>query len=128
MTVRRTIMEVNLSSDQNAATEWQLGAIGFQVANNNAITAGVGSLLTPVTDASDEAWFLWAPLTNKHAFATAAGFDSNGGRTFMIDSKAQRRLQDGQSLALVVENASATTGLIISVTFSMLIGFGLKHG
>ena len=126
-TIRRTIMQLHVNTDQSAASETQIGAVGMHVANDNAIAAGVGSLLGPVTDADDEAWFLWAPIAQVFSVITAVGIIDPSGQLYHIDSKAQRRVQLGQSAVVVVENSHAAFGMNVIVNFSLLVGFGLKR-
>jgi len=71
-TVRRTRGGVFVSSDQGAAVELQTGAFGAIIVSDTAVAAGVASLPDPVTDASDDGWFVWVPFTQ----ISAAG---NGG-------------------------------------------------
>ena len=126
-TIRRTIVDMYISSDQVAGTEFQIGAVGMHIANDAAIAAGVASLLAPVTDSDDEAWYLWAPIGQSTRVATAVGFDGVFGFRYVVDSKAQRRLQSGQSAALIIQNTHATNAFDATVSISTLVGFGLKR-
>ncbi len=127
VTVRRSIVSMNIRSDQAAATELQVGALGMHVANDNAIAAGAASLLGPSTDRSDDAWFLWAPIMQAYVFGSAVGFENAGGRLYSVDSRAQRRIQEGQSIAVMVENAHATHAFSILLGISVLAGAGLRR-
>ncbi len=126
-TIRRTILHLSVSSDQDAADELQIGCVGMFVANDNAIATGIGALLQPAADEDDEAWFLWSPFAQELRFQSGTGLNPNFATTYVIDSKAQRKVQLGQSAVLVVENTHATFGFNVMASFSLLVGFGLKR-
>ncbi len=56
----------------------------------------------PVTDASDDGWFVWEPFWQRGADSIAATNPQ-----YMFDSKAMRTVQEGFQIAVIVENASA---------------------
>ena len=118
---------MRIFSDQQAATEDQLGAVGMHIANNNAVTAGAASLLGPVTDQNDDAWFLWHPIVQRFRFLTASGFDGSDGHLYLIDSRAQRKLQEGESAVLMIENSSGLFGMSVTFGLSCLFGAGLER-
>ena len=127
LTVRRTIIQVHVATDQLAASEEQVGAIGMLVVTDTAAAAGVASIPGPSTDASDDTWFLHKFFANTFRFGSAVGFDSIGGLSFEVDSRGQRKLPAGKVLALVVENASAAQGFVIRTGVSILTGTGLER-
>ena len=116
-TVRRTRGMVMIQSDQTAADELQFGALGFVVVNDIAAGVGATAIPGPVTDDDDDGWFVWQPVLGS--------FDSGIEKTqvYQWDSKAMRRIEEGFQVAVMFENASATTGLQVSVAFSMLTSF-----
>ena len=123
-TVRRSLVEFHVQSDQAAAQEDQFGAIGIMIASDAAVAAGAASLLGPVTDASDDVWLLW------YGFVQRGGSDAtpdSPGQVRFVDSRGQRRLQEGQQAVLMVENASAAFVLKISFAASVLFGSGLQR-
>ena len=95
------------------------GAVGAFVANDTAIAAGVASLLDPVTDVGDDAWFWYQSF---HGGGTtepgSAGRDS--GQVIQIDSKAMRRVDTGFSQVFVVANASATIDFSVAISARIL--------
>ena len=120
-TVRRTRGQLLVFSDQGANQELQSGAFGAIVVNDLALAAGVASIPGPVTDESDDGWFVWQP------FGTLSAASGTGGNTipvpalnFEYDSKAMRKVEEGFGIAFMVENSSATLGLQIWDSFSML--------
>ncbi len=57
-TVVRTHLEVLFQSDQVAATETQLGAIGLCVVSDQAAAIGITAVPTPDTDLASDLWYL----------------------------------------------------------------------
>ena len=95
------------------------GAIGAFVANDTAIVAGVASLLDPVTDVEDDAWFWYQSFHGGgNADPGSAGADSS--QVMEIDSKAMRRVVSGFSVVFVVANSSATTAFAVALSVRVL--------
>jgi len=124
VTIRRTIGNLWIASDQTSATEDQFGALGFFIANDTAIALGATALLDPVGDASDDTWFVWMPFQMEGRQLTVV---ANNGINFPFDSRGQRKMQQGQSVAVMLGNGSATNGLRAGISFSMLGGSGLQR-
>jgi len=101
-TVIRTHLMYQVTSDQIAASESYLGAVGIAVASEQAVAAGVASVPTPATDASSEAWFLHEWFTGEIIFGTGVGFTENN-QMNRVDSKAMRKVDDGENLYMAVE-------------------------
>ena len=118
---------MRIFSDQQAATEDQLGAVGMHIANDNAVVVGASALLGPITDQSDDAWFLWHPIVQRFRVVSSSGFDGSDGHLYLIDSRAQRKLQEGQSAVLLIENSSALFGMSVTFGLSCLFGGGLER-
>ena len=117
--VRRTRGWVHVTSDQSAAAELQLGSLGLVVVSDLALAAGAASIPGPVTDASDDGWFVWQPFVSRQA-VSAVLTASAGPLVFEFDSKAMRRVEEGFGIAVMVENAHATFGLNVECAFSVL--------
>ena len=114
-TVRRTRGVIWIQSDQSAAIENQFGAFGMVVVSDPALAAGVTSMPGPVTERSDDGWFVWQPFVQSG--------DLSAGRTgyhYEFDSKAMRRIEQGFVIAVLAENSSASNGLQIAVGISIL--------
>ena len=113
-TVRRTRGLLSVWSDQSAGVEQQLGAFGLLVATDIAIAAGAASLPGPAADASDDGWFVWVPFSMSSSATQpiiSVGFD--------FDSKAMRRIEEGYSAAIMVENASAAFAFDMAWSLSL---------
>jgi len=104
-TITRVRGMLTVKSDQQAASENQLGAFGMAVVEEPAATVGVTAVPQPITDAASEAWFVWFAIAQNFIIAT------NGatlGVQYVIDSKAMRKVNSEQRVVIVLENASAT--------------------
>ena len=117
-TIVRTRGLIAVRTDQQIATEDPFGAIGFAVVRENAGAAGVGSLPTPITDEIDDVWFVHQFWTAGFLFTGASFADVT--KVFEFDSKAMRKIVDGDSIVIMLENASATAGVSYLVKFRIL--------
>jgi len=96
------------------------GAIGAFIANDTAVSVGVGSLLDPVTDVQDDAW-LWYHSFQGGTLAGGAGSAGVGGaQVYEIDSKAMRKMDNGFSMVFVVANSSAVSAFSIAMSVRAL--------
>ncbi len=126
-TILRTVGVVAVASDQAAADEQQIGAFGIVPVTDLAFAAGAASVPGPITDSSDDGWYVYVPFAQLFAFADATGFVSNKATIYQFDSRAKRILAEGTTMALMFENASASFGFNIAVNFrtlSMVRGTG----
>jgi len=114
-TVRRTRGRALVQSDQGAAQEGQLLALGLIVVSDLALAAGAASIPGPAIDASDDGWFLWEPLLNRMSISTVSE-----PRHVEFDSKGMRKIQEGFGIAVMVENSSPTFGAIVGCGISIL--------
>ena len=114
-TVLRTRGSYNIISDQTGSVEEQIGAWGMIVVNDLALAAGVASIPGPITDASDDGWFVWEPFQQ-------SGTDASTGVTVdhPFDSKAMRKVREGFSIAVIAENAHATHAFEMAFGIAML--------
>jgi len=116
-TVRRTHVMLSVISDQGAALEQQNGALGMIVVSDLAIAAGVASIPGPVTDASDDGWFLWFGVSQVVGAQLGGGVTQSTGVSYVIDSKGMRKVADGFTIAVVYESLSqgASVGTAVSL-------------
>jgi len=106
-----------LRSDQAAASENQRGAFGMIVVSDRAAAVGATAIPGPITDIDDDGWLLYVPINQRFEFSSAVGFDPTGGIQYHFDSKAKRIVHDGQSVALIVENADSSFAFTVSMIF-----------
>jgi len=123
-TVRRTRGRFFFASDQGSSTEEVHGAWGAVVVTDAAAAAGVASMPGPVTDASDDNWFVWEPFGNMLANVATGNIAATNEPLVDFDSKAMRKVATGFQLAFIVENSSGSTGFRICVALSLLSSRG----
>ena len=117
--VRGTVL---WNSDQVAANEVQFGAFAIGVVGDPAATAGVASVPVPsVVGWGDDLFFMTMALQN----IGASGITVTRQNILAIefDSKAMRKINDGEALAVTASNWGAT-GAEIAVSFRILFKKG----
>ena len=118
-TVVRTRIEMLISSDQAAVTEAVRGAFGMMVVSDQAIGIGTTAIPGPATE-TDAPWFVYEGFVNKFTFLTSAGFAEPTGTRIIVDSKAMRKVQDNEDIAIMCDNLE-TVGLDITLAGRMLV-------
>ena len=111
-TIRRTIGHLSISSDQEAALETPIAAMGMIVVSDAAAAIGITAIPGPLTDASDDGWFVW-----QSAVVTQGANTSRESRVFPFDSRGMRRIEQGFQVAVVLETG-ATFGSILQLSLS----------
>ncbi len=118
-TIIRTRGLFYAESDQVAANEHPNGAFGFALVRDPAAAAGIISIPTPLTEQDDESWFVWQAYQAAY-HVDAAGSTASPHR-IEFDSKAQRKVQEGDTMVVVVQNSGSGHGIEFSINFRMLI-------
>ena len=119
-TVRRTMGRMFVQSDQFAIIESQFGALGFAVVTDQALAAGVASFPGPVTDAASDSWFVWEPILQSTAGSDGGGINIIPPVATNYHSKGMRKVPDGFVVAIIAENAVATSDFEIAISISLL--------
>ncbi len=118
-TIVRTYLQGSLFSDQAAAIETQACALGVAVVSEQASAIGVTAVPTPETDAESDLWLL-----HQRIFADESNLTDRirPSTKFSFDSKAMRKVQDGEQMIVVAENIAAVSfGLILRLAGRMLL-------
>ncbi len=123
LTLRRVRGLLQVQSDQVAASEIQVGALGGGIFSSAAITAGVASLPDPVMDVSDDIWSVYTHIGQTLQFISAVGIRPDFSTLYEVDSKAMRKMPDGYSFAFVVANDSAVGAFQVSLGVRLLFSF-----
>ena len=123
-TIERTHLWIHITSDQLAADEFQFGAVGMAVVSDQALAIGVTAVPTPVTDLASDLWFLHQIIGAEFTLNTAVGFDANGGHIVEVDSRAKRKVNDGQDVIVVAELAGISFGALVRIGGRLLIKEG----
>ncbi len=85
----------------DAVTSGFLCAYGLGVVSSAAAAVGVGSIPTPLTDASWDGWLLHRFFSCR--FGVAAISDGSGDVMLELDSKAMRKITEEETLVMVAE-------------------------
>ena len=107
----RGIFDITIISATSAGHGY-FGAVGIGVFSDQAFTAGVASLPTPLSDSFSNQW-LW-----HHYFAVTAGEAGGlaGGpeahQRVMIDAKAMRKFDANQVITCVIELVETGTSIV----------------
>ncbi len=91
-------------TDQLAASEIQVGAVGMIVVEEPAATLGITALPVPNTD-GDSDWMWHSYYASRFEFGSAIGFQTSSLNTMIIDSKAMRKVSSTQRVVVVIENS-----------------------
>ena len=117
-TIRRTMCDLYIKSDQAATSENYQGAFGIVVVSDLALAAGASAIPGPVTDRNDDGWLLWKGFQNSFIFSSAVGIQTIGGLHVNVESRGMRRIDEGFAVAFMVENTDATTAFQFSFSAS----------
>ncbi len=120
-TIVRTRGVFGVKSDQIATQEDFDAAVSMSVVSDQAVAIGVTAVPTPATDMGSDMFFVYEMLFGTYEDRTAAGFESNGLTSMQFDSKAMRRVNDDQDLAVTLETSSVSNGVNVRLGFRQLI-------
>jgi len=116
----RTVGLLVVSSDQNFITNqiWS-GAAGCCIVRESARAAGLASMPQPFIDASDDVW-LW------HQFFAGiiddrADSDILTSMQIPIDSRAQRKVADGDAIVFLIEGGGESDGFDAALYVRLLL-------
>ena len=118
-TVIRTRGVVAVSTDQEAADEFQHVMFGQAVISDQAVAIGVTAMPTPRTDSGSDLFFVFEFIANDFRFGDATGFVT-GVQERVIDSRAMRKVEDGQDVISVIEAGVVGQGSSVQ-TFTRLL-------
>ncbi len=111
-TVIRSRGYIHVESDQDAVTERYGAAVGYCVVSEQATAIGVTAVPTPDTDQDSDLWLMLEQLFGRlHVTTDISRFESGIGRQY--DSKAMRKVEDGQDLILVAECPTTSGNIMI---------------
>ena len=120
-TIVRSRIHLNIQSDQQAGSEDQVGAFGIAVVSDQAVAIGVTAVPTPVTDLGSDLWLAHQYMTASLALNSAVGFDAQFTTNFDLDSKAMRKVEEGQDIVFVKERGTLGDGITLFSAGRMLI-------
>ena len=119
-TVIRTVGMFAARSDQIAASEDAMAAVGMAVVSDAAVAVGVTALPGPITDEDSDLWYMYDTVAPGCFLASSIGFASPAFQYRYFDSRGQRKVEDGQDIAVMLE-AGSGVGVAVWLKFRMLV-------
>ncbi len=121
-TVVRTRGIFWIRSDQVAASEDYFGSIGAAVVSDQASAIGVTAVPTPETDRGSDLFFLYESLVGGITVpGTPVELLDSEGRFLQFDSRAMRKVEEGQDIVFVKETGAISSGANIFLAGRFLI-------
>jgi len=111
---------LSLSSDQATALENYAASFGLAIVSDQALAIGITAVPTPQAEKDSDLWFLYEELAGRIQAVTSTGI-SDAAPQKSIDTRAMRKVEDGQDVATVMESLSGFRGCIMSKGGRMLI-------
>ena len=86
-----------------AAGDGFQGAMGIGIATTAAVTAGIGSIPTPISEQGDETWLYWTPISVHGAVVSSTALGEESKMDIVVDTKAMRKFDQGMSIYAALE-------------------------
>ncbi len=121
-TIVRTRGLLFLASDQAAGTENAAVSYGHAVVTQQAVDVGVTAVPLPDDDSDSDLWYVWEALATRIHLSSAIGFNQVG-VTRILDSKAMRKVEDGQNPISIVQTplTGFSEGVVFRSVFRQLV-------
>ena len=119
-TIVRTRGFLFVGTDQDANTEVFHAAIGFAVVSSQALAIGITAVPTPETDRGSDLFFVYEEAGGMVRVSSAIGIFL-GGVSKEFDSRAMRKVEDGEDVALTIESSVINTGCQVLKSGRMLL-------
>ena len=110
----------SIQSDQVIASEDQIVHYGGIVVSDQAVATGVAAVPTPVTE-DGSSWFFFDGITAFLAFHDATGINPQFATLRVVDSKAMRKVEEGQDVIEVIQNSAISQGVDVVTYMKYLI-------
>ncbi len=109
-TVVRTRGMWHVETDQLAVDESQHSALGMAIVSEQATGIGITAVPTPFTDDGSDLFFVYEEMALSLEVQSNIGTDFHRGTMLKYDSKAMRKVEDGQDIAVTLENSTLSNG------------------
>jgi len=120
-TIVRTRGTLQARSDQTAGTEEYGCGFGMAVVSDQAVAIGATAIPTPVTDYGSDLWFLIEQMFGEFVLKTTVGIEGFHGVERQIDSKAMRKVEDGEDVIIVAETPLFTPSVELFSALRFLV-------
>ena len=111
-------------SDQVAAAETYGASLGHCIVSDQAAAIGVTAVSTPDTDRGSDLWYVFEDYVGRLILNTAVGADYAAGgprSTVYYDSKAMRKVEEGQTTITVIESMAIASSAQVKTGGRFLI-------
>ena len=112
---------VSVITDQVIASEEQTGAVGLAVVSDQSVAIGVTAVPTPVTDIANDHWLMYQLYMSNFLFISGVASNVPVNRVWEIDSKAMRKVDQGEDLIVVAESTTPSAGYDITFGGRVLV-------
>lgn len=119
-TIIRIRGQLQVVSDQQAASEDYIGNLGFCVVSDQAVAVGVTAVPTPATDLGSDLWMGHESWIGGLVFSDATGLMQEP-VSRPVDTKAMRKVDEGSDFIVVTEAGVGGSGLVISFVGRFLL-------
>ena len=120
-TIVRTRGIWDTSSDQIAVNETFETSLGICVVSDQALAIGITAVPTPEEDKESDLWFLYETRVGQELVAGGVHQQMIPSQPTAFESKAMRKVEDGQDVVVVVQNSAVSNGTTFVVSGRMLI-------
>ena len=118
-TIVRTRGVWMIRNDQTAATELQQAALAMAVVSDVSVSIGISAVPTGFADIGSDLFFVYEQQAQEFVVNSAVGTEVYTGVQY--DSKAMRKVEDGQDLAVTLEASAISAGVNVLHSGRMLI-------
>ena len=119
-TIVRTRGFWSIRTDQQSADEIQEMAMGHIIVTDEALAIGITAVPTPAQQ-SGSSWFVFDSMMSSYDFESGVGVQARANRLQQYDSKAMRKVEEGQDVISVVQGGPNSDGATVNTFFWMLI-------
>ncbi len=124
-TIVRSRGYLSVVTDQFAAEEDQIGGVGMALVNDRARAVGISALPVPTgTELLDDRFFWIQMFGQRFLFGSAIGMEPKAAESFVIDSKAMRKVKTDDALVITASNPHATNGFNLAIGMRILTKAG----
>ena len=119
-TVVRTRGYMRLATDAEGANEAYDASLGYAVVSDQATAVGATAVPTPETDRGSDLWFVYETIAGIHELTSDIG-KLVGGDGKDYDSRAMRKVEEGEDIVVVIETSAISLGCTFYNSARMLI-------
>ncbi len=96
------------------------GAFGLAVVSDEAFSQGASACPNPITDQSSNKFFTWIPWFTDFRLTSTFVAEFNSFSRYDFDVKAMRKVNEGDTIVVMIEN-SVAEGALFAIQFRMLL-------